>query len=86
MSPYRFLPQLSLGIFLALLALRYRSLIPCVILHAGHNAGVLLLPELPGVPDALEKMPPLVALGVGVLGLWALIVMPSRKARNQLTK
>ncbi len=86
MSPYRFLPQLSLGIFLALLALRYRSLIPCIILHAGHNAGVLLLPELPGVPDALEKIPPLVALGVGVLGLWALIVMPSRKARNQLTK
>ena len=86
MSPYRFLPQLSLGIFLALLALRYRSLIPCVILHAGHNAGVLLLPDIPVVSDALEKLPPLAALGVGILGLWVLIVMPSRKERNQLTE
>jgi hypothetical protein len=31
-------------------------------------------------------MPPLVALAVGVLGMWVLIVMPSRKERNQLTK
>ena len=83
MSPYRFLPQLSLGIFLALLALRYHSLIPCVILHAGHNAGVLLLPDIPGVSDALEKLPPLAALGVGILGLWVLIVMPSRSERRQ---
>jgi sodium transport system permease protein len=85
MSPYRFLPQFSLGIFLAVLALRYRSLFPCVILHAGHNAGVLLLSDIPGVSDVLEKLPPLAALGVGILGLWALIVMPSRNERNQLT-
>jgi sodium transport system permease protein len=86
MSPYRFLPQLSLGIFLALLALRYRSLIPCVILHAGHNAGVLLLPDIPGVSDVLEKLPPLAAFGIGVLGLWVLLIMPSRKERNHLTQ
>jgi sodium transport system permease protein len=85
MSPYRFVPQFSLGIFLAVLALRYRSLFPCVILHAGHNAGVLLLSDIPGVSDVLEKLPPFAALGVGILGLWVLIVMPSRNERNQLT-
>jgi sodium transport system permease protein len=81
LSPYRFLPQLVLGVALALLALRYRSIIPCIVLHAGHNAGVLMIDRTGGVA-ALEQVPPLAALGIGVLGLWALIVLPGRAGRR----
>jgi sodium transport system permease protein len=82
LSPYRFLPQMSLGIVLALLALRYRSIIPCIILHAGHNAGVLLIDHT-GTTTMLESVPPLAALGIGFLGLWFLIIMPQRKALDR---
>ncbi len=82
MSPYRFLPQMSLGIILALLALRYRSIIPCIILHAGHNAGVLLIEELNLTPYA-QQLPALAALGIGFLGLWFLVIAPSRKTLIQ---
>lgn len=80
LSPYRFLPQMTLGVVLALLALRYRSVIPCMVLHFGHNAGVLLL-DRSGSADLLVDLPPLAALGIGILGLWLLIVMPSRRER-----
>ncbi len=43
LSPYRFLPQFTLGIFLALLTLRSGSLWPAVIVHIGHNALALTL-------------------------------------------
>ena len=80
MDPYRFLPQMTLGVVLALLALRYRSVIPCMLLHAGHNAGLLLL-DRSGSADLLVDLPPLAALGIGILGLWLLIIMPSRRER-----
>jgi len=80
LSPYRFLPQMVLGVVLALLALRYRSVIPCMLLHAGHNAGLLLL-DRSGGAELLVDLPPLAALGIGILGLWLLIVMPSRRER-----
>lgn len=80
LSPYRFLPQMTLGVVLALLALRYRSVIPCMLLHAGHNAGVLLL-DRSGNAALLMDLPPLAALGIGILGLWLLIVMPSQRER-----
>jgi membrane protease YdiL (CAAX protease family) len=81
LSPYRFLPQFVLGVVLALLALRYRSIIPCMLLHAGHNAGVLLLDRAGGA-DLLGRLPPLAALGFGILGVWFLLVMPERRARG----
>ena len=81
LSPYRFLPQMALGIVLALLALRYRSVIPCMVLHTGHNAGVLLLDHT-GNAHVLSALPPLAGLGIGILGLWLLIVMPSRRERG----
>lgn len=81
LSPYRFMPQLVLGVVLALLALRYRSVIPCIVLHAGHNAGVLLIDHAGG-STWLEDQRPLALLGVGILGLWLLIVMPSRRERT----
>jgi len=82
LSPYRFLPQFVLGIALALLALRYRSVIPCMVLHAGHNGGLILI-ERAGGAQALAELPPLAALGFGILGIWLLIVMPSRRERHQ---
>ena len=80
LSPYRFLPQMVLGVVLALLALRYRSVVPCMVLHAGHNAGVLLIDHFGG-GELLVALPPLAALGFGILGLWFLVVMPSRGER-----
>ena len=80
MSPYRFLPQLVLGMALAVLALRYRSVIPCMILHAGHNGGLVLI-DRAGGSETLSTLPPLAALGFGILGMWLLIVMPSRRER-----
>jgi membrane protease YdiL (CAAX protease family) len=82
MSPYRFLPQMALGIALALLALRYRSVIPCMVLHFGHNAGVLVLDHT-SQAYVLSKLPPLAGLGIGILGLWLLIVVTSRRERMQ---
>ncbi|MBA3700498.1 MAG: CPBP family intramembrane metalloprotease [Planctomycetes bacterium] len=81
MDPYRFLPQMTLGVVLALLALRYRSVIPCMLLHAGHNAGILLL-DRSGSADLLTDLPPLAALGIGILGVWLLLIMPSRRERS----
>lgn len=85
LSPYRFLPQFALGIALAVLTVRARSLLPGMLLHAGHNAGVLLLgagalwlARLPGAA-AIADLPPLAALGIGLLGLW-LTLGRSRRA------
>ena len=83
MSPYRFLPQIVLGVALALLALRYRSVIPGMILHAGHNAGLVLIDRSPEGSEALGMLPPLAALGFGILGMWLLIMMPSPQERNR---
>jgi sodium transport system permease protein len=81
LSPYRFMPQLVLGVVLALLALRYRSVIPCMVLHAGHNAGVLLIDHAGGSAWLADQRP-LALLGVGILGLWLLVVMPARSERR----
>ncbi|MEK7412607.1 MAG: CPBP family glutamic-type intramembrane protease, partial [Planctomycetota bacterium] len=42
-SPLRFMPQMMLGILLALITLRSGSIIPAMIIHAGHNALVISL-------------------------------------------
>ncbi len=42
MSPYRFVPQFVLGIFLAVVVLRTRSIWPAMVLHFAHN-GLLVL-------------------------------------------
>lgn len=80
LSPYRFLPQFVLGLALARLALRYRSILPCIVLHAGHNAGLVLL-DRTGNANVLNALDPLAALGIGILGVWFLIVMPTRAER-----
>jgi sodium transport system permease protein len=84
LSPYRFLPQFALGIALALLTVRARSLLPGMLLHAGHNGGLLLLglatPWLSHQPWAAQvgDPPPLALLGIGLLGLWMTLGRPSR--------
>jgi sodium transport system permease protein len=45
MSPWRFAPQFMLGILLAIVVWRTRSLLPAMLIHAGHN-GALVLIEL----------------------------------------
>jgi sodium transport system permease protein len=84
LSPYRFLPQFVLGIALAVLTVRARSLLPGMLLHAGHNGGVLLLvaaaPWLSQQRWAvlLGDLPPLAQLGIGLLGLWLTLGRPRR--------
>lgn len=70
LSPWRFAPQFCLGIFLALVVWRTRSLVPAMLIHAGHN-GTLVLLELYGT----KSEPPaglVLALGVGAIVLAAL--------------
>jgi len=54
LSPYRFVPQFSLGIFLALLTLRSGSIWPAVLVHIGHNGLAVLLS---GEGDDSEGLP-----------------------------
>jgi sodium transport system permease protein len=79
LSPYRFLPQFALGIALAALTLRTRSIGPAMLLHAGHNGAVLLI-ERGGHGALLEGFHPLAALALGGLGLVAVIGMRRRPA------
>jgi|GEM_PF-1981207 len=84
LSPYRFLPQFVLGIALALLTIRARSLVPGMLLHGGHNAGILLLAgggalsQLPGMALVTE-LPPLAALGIGLMGLSLALGVPGSR-------
>lgn len=48
LDPWRFLPQLALGVLLGWLALRTGSCWPAALAHAVHNAGVLVLARLAG--------------------------------------
>ncbi len=59
-DPSRFLPQFALGMVLAILVIRTRSIIPSMIVHAGHNATVLVI-ELKG--NALAANPTIGAIG-----------------------
>jgi hypothetical protein len=42
MSPYRFLPQFMLGVFLAVVVLRSRSIWLAMLIHFGHNSLVVV--------------------------------------------
>jgi membrane protease YdiL (CAAX protease family) len=84
--PYRFLPQFTLGIFLAMLTVRARSILPGMLLHAGHNTGLILLSLISGSWLAqfigidlapAGAGPALVHLALGLLGV-ALLVAPTR--------
>jgi sodium transport system permease protein len=88
LSPYRFLPQFTLGIALALMTIRARSVIPGMILHAGHNACICLLAQysaslevLPGAA-LVTHLPPLALLGIGLMGLSFAIGMPRQQAHQ----
>lgn len=55
LSPWRFVPQFMLGIMLAVLVYRTRSILPGMLIHAGHNATLVLIElyggkDLPGIP------------------------------------
>jgi sodium transport system permease protein len=45
LSPYRLLPQCALGVLLAWMTLRTGSIVPAMVVHAGHN-GLLVAAEL----------------------------------------
>ncbi|MFW5845503.1 MAG: type II CAAX prenyl endopeptidase Rce1 family protein [Planctomycetota bacterium] len=59
LSPARFLPQFALGVILAAMTLRTRSILPAMLLHAAHNAtAVLMDPSSHGRPGTpLEDDP-----------------------------
>ncbi len=70
LSPWRFAPQFCLGVLLAVVVWRTRSIVPAMLIHAGHN-GTLVLLELYGT----KSEPPLgliIAFGVIALVLAAL--------------
>ncbi|MBA3937482.1 MAG: CPBP family intramembrane metalloprotease, partial [Planctomycetes bacterium] len=90
LSPYRFLPQFTLGVFLALLTLRTRSLLPAILLHAGHNALAVLLSDhhdalVKILPEPVHRLlagiahlPSAVALAIGLAGLLICTSLPRR--------
>ena len=43
LSPWRFAPQFCLGIMLAVVVWRTRSIVPAMIIHAGHNGALVLM-------------------------------------------
>lgn len=83
LSPYRFLPQFVLGIFLAALTLRAGSVWPAVLVHIGHNA-VLVLLSGPGddMAEPLLSDGMLVAvLAIALIGL-AVLARPIRESAS----
>ncbi len=82
LSPLRFAPQMALGIALALITLRCRSVIPAMLLHMAHN-GLLVGLEAGGLG---EQIPEWVlwagggsALPLAVIG-WKLLERPGPAA------
>ncbi len=70
MSPYRFLPQFALGIILGLITLRSGSIVPAMLIHAGHNALVVVLGRVP-----IAEPPWLAGLAMGVFGWLAMLAV-----------
>ncbi len=58
MSPWRFVPQMALGILLAVIVLRTGTIWPAVILHAGHN-GILVAASILHTRDPFKGWLPL---------------------------
>jgi membrane protease YdiL (CAAX protease family) len=77
-SPWRFFPQLLLGVLLALLTLRSGSVLPAVVAHAAYNASAYLIArshermfgDAPSPPVAVEGH----AGGLAVLALIGLML------------
>ncbi|MBA3685591.1 MAG: CPBP family intramembrane metalloprotease [Planctomycetes bacterium] len=78
MSPYRFLPQLMLGIVLGVLTIRANSILPAVLLHTCFNGTALVVSVLAAGQGeaAIEEpnVPILHALGLLAAGLAGLAV------------
>jgi len=73
-SPFRFVPQFTIGVALAILAVRSGSILPGMVLHAGHNALAVLLGD-----RHLPEIHPGLALGIGLIGLAAGIGLIGRR-------
>ncbi len=63
MSPHRFFPQFVLGVILAILTIRCRSILPAILFHATHNGIVVIIewigqdkPELQNTLQELDHM------------------------------
>ena len=69
LSPWRFAPQFMLGILLAIVVWRTRSLLPAMLIHAGHNATLVLI-ELYGGKDVPSGLVGGLVLSA-TIGTWA---------------
>ena len=72
-NPYQFFISFTLGIFLAWLFIRTRSLIPCILAHALNNvvvlfAGTLLKVPIPGYTGEIRGAPAFQSLWFNLLG------------------
>lgn len=82
LSPWRFAPQLALGILLAVLVYRTRSVLPAMVIHIGHNATLVLI-ELYGGKD-VPAAPVLGAFAgmslIGAMAAWRLTASDERRS------
>ena len=86
-SPWRFFPQFALGIFLAMLTLRSRSIWPAVLVHFGHNAGIVSLGEVIDDPESITISPPVALAAVGAaVACCIALVWPGRPPRGNDTQ
>ncbi len=80
LSPWRFAPQFMLGILLAVVVWRTRSILPAMLIHAGHNATLVLIEVYGGdKPPSEHWIGTIGVLAVlGAISAW-LITAPSTK-------
>ena len=86
LSPWRFAPQFCLGILLAVVVWRTRSIVPAMIIHAGHN-GALVLSVVYGTKT---DPPPIVIIVYGtvavLLGIVGWRISATTKTGDIVTK
>ena len=75
-SIYRLLPTAAAGAVLAAVRLRTRSLWPCVVLHASHNAWIALVVGSEEGTSVLATIPEAGVLALGALGFVLLLRRP----------
>jgi membrane protease YdiL (CAAX protease family) len=75
---YQFVGAAFMGLLLGWIYLRFRSVLPCVLLHAMYNAAILFIPGVAGVDGQLDAGVWVAALPAFLLGASALRALARR--------